>query len=70
MIKDASQGSEPGKTIAFYVLDALVCIDHDRYFLNQLQSRGFLRSCFMNITNVSFQVSWLVNLYEIFCNLM
>ncbi|KAL3747686.1 hypothetical protein ACJRO7_016483 [Eucalyptus globulus] len=55
VIKDASQGSEPGKTIAFYVLDALVCIDHDRYFLNQLQSRGFLRSCFMNISNVSFQ---------------
>ncbi|XP_048134215.1 nuclear pore complex protein NUP205 isoform X2 [Rhodamnia argentea] len=55
VIKDASQGSEPGKTIAFYVLDALVCIDHDRYFLNQLQSRGFLRSCFMSISNVSFQ---------------
>ncbi|CAN0838668.1 Nuclear pore complex protein NUP205 [Linum grandiflorum] len=55
IIKDATQGSEPGKTIALYVLDALICIDHDRYFLSQLQSRGFLRSCFVNISNTCYQ---------------
>lgn len=55
VIKDATQGSEPGKTISLYVLDAVVCIDHERYFLNQLQSRGFLRSCLMSISNFSCQ---------------
>ncbi|CAL0304986.1 unnamed protein product [Lupinus luteus] len=52
VIKDATHGSEPGKTISLYVLDALICIDHERYFLNQLQSRGFLRSCFTAISSV------------------
>lgn len=56
VIKDATQGSESGKTISLYVLDALICIDHERFFLNQLQSRGFLRSCLMNISNISVQV--------------
>ncbi|KAK7304174.1 hypothetical protein RJT34_15273 [Clitoria ternatea] len=55
VIKDAMHGSEPGKTISLYVLDALICIDHERYFLSQLQSRGFLRSCFTAISNVSNQ---------------
>ncbi|KAJ4837663.1 hypothetical protein Tsubulata_013874 [Turnera subulata] len=55
VIKDATQGSEPAKTIALYVLDALICIDHERYFLTQLQSRGFLRSCLMSISNASVQ---------------
>ncbi|KAL1300925.1 hypothetical protein AAHE18_18G216100 [Arachis hypogaea] len=55
VIKDATHGSEPGKTISFYVIDALICIDHERYFLGQLQSRGFLRSCFTGISNVSIQ---------------
>ncbi|XP_044463911.1 nuclear pore complex protein NUP205 isoform X2 [Mangifera indica] len=55
VIKDATQGSEPGKTISLYVLDALICIDHNKYFLSQLQSRGFLRSCLTNISNVSYQ---------------
>ncbi|KAI9191487.1 hypothetical protein LWI28_009025 [Acer negundo] len=55
VIKDAAQGSEPGKTIAFYVLDALICIDHEKYFLSQLQSRVFLSSCLTNISNVSHQ---------------
>ncbi|KAF3453692.1 hypothetical protein FNV43_RR04133 [Rhamnella rubrinervis] len=55
VIKDATQGSEPGKTISLYLLDALICLDHERYFLNQLQSRGFLRSCFTSISNVSCQ---------------
>lgn len=53
--KDANQGSEPGKTIALYVLDGLICVDHERYFLSQLQSRGFLRSCLMRISNFSYQ---------------
>ncbi|KAH7572401.1 hypothetical protein JRO89_XS04G0250200 [Xanthoceras sorbifolium] len=56
VIKDAAQGSEPGKTIALYVLDALICIDHEKYFLNQFQSRGFLRACLTNISNVSHQL--------------
>ncbi|XP_050229098.1 nuclear pore complex protein NUP205 isoform X2 [Mercurialis annua] len=55
VIKDAIQGSELGKTIALYVLDSLICIDHEKYFLSQLQSRGFLRSCLMSISNVSYQ---------------
>ncbi|KAK9269394.1 hypothetical protein L1049_001167 [Liquidambar formosana] len=55
VIKDATQGSESGKTISLYVLDALVCIDHEKFFLGQLQSRGFLRSCLVSISNVSYQ---------------
>ncbi|KAG2649317.1 nuclear pore complex protein NUP205-like isoform X3 [Panicum virgatum] len=49
--KDAVHGSEAGKAISFYVLDALISIDHEKYFLNQLQSRGILRSCRSDITN-------------------
>lgn len=56
VIKDATHGSESGKTISLYVLDALICIDHERYFLSQLQSRGFLRSCLTAISNISNQV--------------
>ncbi|GMH18956.1 hypothetical protein Nepgr_020797 [Nepenthes gracilis] len=55
VIKDATRGSESGKTMAHYVLDALICVDHEKFFLNQLQSRGFLRSCLTGISNVSFQ---------------
>ncbi|XP_048227687.1 nuclear pore complex protein NUP205 isoform X2 [Ricinus communis] len=55
VIKDATQGSGPGKTIALYVLDSLICIDHDSYFLSQFQSREFLRGCLMSISNVSYQ---------------
>lgn len=55
VINDATKGSEPGKTIALYVLVALICIDHERYFLSQLQSRGFLRTCLMSISNFSNQ---------------
>lgn len=53
IIKDAIHGSESGKTISLYVLDALICIDHEKFFLSQLQSRGFLRSCLVNINNFS-----------------
>ncbi|KAK7411180.1 hypothetical protein VNO78_02612 [Psophocarpus tetragonolobus] len=52
VIKDATHGSEPGKTISLYVIDALISIDHECYFLNQHQSRGFLRSCFTAISNI------------------
>lgn len=55
VIKDATQGGESGKTMSLYVLDALISIDHDKFFLSQLQSRGFLRSCLMSISNVSYQ---------------
>lgn len=60
VIKDACQGSEFGKTISLYVLEALVCIDHERYFLSQLQSRGFIRSCLGSISNISHQVCFLL----------
>ncbi|KAJ8436841.1 hypothetical protein Cgig2_026165 [Carnegiea gigantea] len=56
VIKDATQGSESGKTISHFVLDAFICIDHEKFFLNQLQSRGFLRSCLMSIGNFSLQI--------------
>ncbi|KAJ0745310.1 putative nucleoporin [Helianthus annuus] len=55
VIKDATQASESGKIMALFVLDALICIDHEKFFLSQLQSRGFLRSCLMSISNVSYQ---------------
>ncbi|PRQ28834.1 hypothetical protein RchiOBHm_Chr5g0007271 [Rosa chinensis] len=41
VIIDATQGSELGKIILVYVLDAIIRVDHERYFLDQLQSRGF-----------------------------
>jgi nuclear pore complex protein Nup205 len=55
VIKDATQGSESGKTMSFWVLDALICIDHEKFFLSHLQSRGFLRSCLMSISSVTYQ---------------
>ncbi|XP_031097713.1 nuclear pore complex protein NUP205 isoform X1 [Ipomoea triloba] len=55
VIKDATHGSESGKTVSLYVLDALISIDHEKFFLNQLQSRGFLRSCLISINNFSYQ---------------
>nr|GEW31502.1 nuclear pore complex protein NUP205 [Tanacetum cinerariifolium] len=54
-IKDATQASESGRIMALFILDALICIDHEKFFLSQLQSRGFLRSCLMSISNVSHQ---------------
>ncbi|XP_010250099.1 PREDICTED: nuclear pore complex protein NUP205 [Nelumbo nucifera] len=56
--KDAIHGSEAGKTIAIYVLDAFTSIDQEKFFLNQLQSRGFLRSCFADLSNLSSQDGW------------
>ncbi|KAK9134675.1 hypothetical protein Syun_014005 [Stephania yunnanensis] len=50
--RDANQGSEAGKTISFYVLDAFISIDQDSFFLSQLQSRGFLRACLTDVSNI------------------
>ncbi|KAH7657158.1 nuclear pore complex protein Nup205 protein [Dioscorea alata] len=56
--KDALQGSEVGRAISFYVLDAFVSIDQDKFFLSQLQSRGILRSCLIDICNFSRKDGW------------
>ncbi|GAB2300342.1 hypothetical protein Dimus_034380 [Dionaea muscipula] len=55
VIKDATRGNESGKTVAHYVLDALISVDQGKFFLNQIQSRGFLRSCLTSISNFSYQ---------------
>ncbi|KAF5199081.1 Nuclear pore complex protein [Thalictrum thalictroides] len=56
--KDAIQGSEAGKTVSIYVLDAFISIDQERFFLSQLQSRGFLRSCLTDVSNISYKDGW------------
>lgn len=53
--KDATQGSEVGKAMAFYVLDALLSFDQDQVFLSQLQSRDLLHGCLSDISNNSYQ---------------
>lgn len=55
--RDATNGSEIGKSMAFYVLDALLAMDHHQVFLSQLQSRGLLHSCLSEISSNSYQVS-------------
>lgn len=50
------QGSEAGKAISYYVLDAFISIDHDAFFLNQIQSRGLLRSILLDISSSSLKV--------------
>ncbi|EPS70536.1 hypothetical protein M569_04224, partial [Genlisea aurea] len=55
VIKDATQGSELIRTMSLYVLDALLAIDSEKFFLGQLQSRGFLRTCLMSISDFSYQ---------------
>lgn len=55
--RDATNGSEIGKSMAYYVLDALLAIDHHQVFLSQLQSRGILHSCLAEISSNSYQVS-------------
>ena len=64
--KDAVHGSEAGKAISFYVLDALISIDHEKYFLNQLQSRGILRSCLSDVTNYLSKVATALSLVFFF----
>lgn len=58
--KDATQGSEAGKAISIFVLDAFISIDQDKFFLNQLQSRGVLRACLTDIANVAYKVCIIV----------
>lgn len=53
--KDAAQGSEVGKAMAFYVLDALLSFDQEQVFLSQLQSRDLLHGCLSDISNNSYQ---------------
>ncbi|WOL09223.1 nuclear pore complex protein [Canna indica] len=58
VMKDAMKGSEVGKAVSFYVLDAFLSIDHEKFFLNQLQNRGILRSCLTEISNFSCKDAW------------
>uniref|UniRef100_A0A453NR44 Nuclear pore complex protein NUP205 n=1 Tax=Aegilops tauschii subsp. strangulata TaxID=200361 RepID=A0A453NR44_AEGTS len=68
--KDAIHGSETGKAISFYVLDSLVSIDHEKYFLNQLQSRGILRSCLTDVSNyLSKDMSFSSEFSQRFCTI-
>jgi hypothetical protein len=67
--KDAFHGSEAGKALSFYVLDALISIDHEKYFLNQLQSRGILRSCLSDVANYLSKVCIATTILFCFFNL-
>ncbi|KAK1312026.1 hypothetical protein QJS10_CPA07g00690 [Acorus calamus] len=58
LTKDALQGNEAGKAVSLHVLDTLISIDQERYFLNQLQSRGFVTSCLKDISSFSYQESF------------
>ncbi|XP_078432384.1 nuclear pore complex protein (DUF3414) isoform X2 [Wolffia australiana] len=55
LTRDATQGSEAGKAMSLYVLDVFISIDQERFFLGQLQSRGFLRSCLVDVSNFPWQ---------------
>ncbi|XP_031489765.1 nuclear pore complex protein NUP205 isoform X2 [Nymphaea colorata] len=54
IVKDAKHASEIGRTISIFVLDTLISIDRDQFFLSHLQSRGLLQSCLSDIRNSSF----------------
>lgn len=56
VVMDATHGSEVGKAMAYYVLDALLGLDHQQVFLSQLQSRGLLQLCLTDISTNSYQV--------------
>ncbi|XP_040371230.1 nuclear pore complex protein NUP205 [Rosa chinensis] len=51
VISDASQGSEKMKTMSLYVLDALLIVDDEKYFLQKLQTTGFLRNCIESLSD-------------------
>lgn len=53
--RDATNGSQIGKAIAYYVLDALLAVDHHQVFLSQLQSRGLLHECMAQLSSNSYQ---------------
>ncbi|XP_004305847.1 PREDICTED: uncharacterized protein LOC101295739 [Fragaria vesca subsp. vesca] len=50
VIVDANAGSEKMKTVALYVLDALVLVDDEKYCLQRLQTAGFLRDCIESLS--------------------
>ncbi|CAN6456375.1 unnamed protein product [Victoria cruziana] len=54
IVKDAKHASETGRAISIFVLDTLISIDRDQFFLSHLQSRGLLQSCLSDIRNSSF----------------
>ncbi|OEL25614.1 Nuclear pore complex protein NUP205 [Dichanthelium oligosanthes] len=68
--RDAVHGSEAGKAISFYVLDALISIDHEKYFLNQLQSRGILRSCLSDVTHFLLKLSMMLKSHQCFATIL
>ncbi|KAL2621518.1 hypothetical protein R1flu_001723 [Riccia fluitans] len=55
IVMDATHGSEVAKAMAYYVLDALLGVDHQQVFFSQLQSRGLLQSCLTDISTNSYQ---------------
>ncbi|KAI5084575.1 hypothetical protein GOP47_0000744 [Adiantum capillus-veneris] len=55
LTKDLSQGSEMGKAMACYALDALLGIDSDLIILSQLQNRGLLQACLVDVSTNSYQ---------------
>lgn len=55
LAKDITQGTETGKIMAFYALDAVLGMDSDQVILSQLQSRGLLQSCLRDISTNSYQ---------------
>ncbi|GAQ82869.1 nuclear pore complex protein Nup205 [Klebsormidium nitens] len=54
--RDALQGSEVGRALAFYVLEALIALDTQQAFLSQLQSRGLLQNCLSDVANNAYQL--------------
>ncbi|BBN13132.1 nuclear pore complex protein Nup205 [Marchantia polymorpha subsp. ruderalis] len=65
VVMDATHGSEVGKAMAYYVLDALLGLDHQQVFLGQLQSRGLLQSCLTDISTNSYQAVLLPSLESV-----
>lgn len=50
IINDASHGSEKIRMVSLYVLDALVSVDDKKYYLQKLQTTGFLRNCIRSLS--------------------
>ncbi|PKU70654.1 hypothetical protein MA16_Dca018731 [Dendrobium catenatum] len=55
--KDAVEGSEVCKAMAFYVLDVFISIDQERFFLNVLQSKEIPKSSLLDVSNFVFKDS-------------
>ncbi|KAG0484569.1 hypothetical protein HPP92_008648 [Vanilla planifolia] len=54
--KDAIEGSEVLKAMAFYALDTFIDIDEEKLLLSQLQSKGIPRSALLEISNFSVKI--------------